>query len=118
MVLRRHLAPARAADEPDAAVSEALDELVGPVGGGVGGDDELQPVPGIVELEQVLQPPLDHGLLVVGGDDHGYARQLGALADGPGAQAGRRSCCERIAEVRPRERAERGPEENLDDDHA
>ena len=41
---------------------------------------------GIVEREQVLEPPLDHGLLVVGGDDHGHGR----LDVGSAAPAARR----------------------------
>ena len=41
----------------------------------------------VVEREQVLEPALDHVLLVVGGDHDGHARQLAALAHRPRAQA-------------------------------
>ena len=40
----------------------------------VGGDDDLQLVARVVELEQVLDPPRDRRLLVVGGDDHRHRR--------------------------------------------
>ncbi len=46
-----------------------------PVARRVGGDDELEPLARIVEREQVLEPPRDHRLLVVGGDDHGHGRR-------------------------------------------
>ena len=72
-VLGGDLAPARVHDQPDAG-AEPLDELVRPVVRRVRGDDELQLVRGVVEREQVLEPPLDHRLLVVGGDDHGHGR--------------------------------------------
>ena len=47
------------------------------VGRRVRGDDDLELLGRVVEREQVLEPPLDHRLLVVGGDDHGH-RRLGA----------------------------------------
>ncbi len=72
-VLGGHLASTWVHDQPDAG-REPLHELVRPVVRGVRGDDELQLVRGVVEREQVLEPPLDHRLLVVGGDDHGHGR--------------------------------------------
>ena len=39
---------------------DTLDELVGRVGRRVGGDDDLELVGRVVELEQVLEPALDH----------------------------------------------------------
>ena len=72
-VLRRHLAPARVDDQAH-AVAEPLDQLVRPVGRRVGGDDELELVGGVVERQEVLEPSLDHRLLVVRGDDHGHRR--------------------------------------------
>ena len=37
----------------------------------------------VVEREQVLEPPLDHGLLVVGGDDHRHRRLDRLLSHAP-----------------------------------
>ena len=71
-ILRRDLAAARAADQPHARLPrrDRLDELVSTVGGGIRGDHDLEPVGRVVEREQVLEAALDHGLLVVRGDDH------------------------------------------------
>ena len=55
-VLRRDLAAARVADHARAG---RLGELVGAVGRGVGGDDDLEPVARIVEREQVRDAALD-----------------------------------------------------------
>ena len=85
-VLGGDLAAARVDDQPH-AVAEALDELVRAVGRGVGGDDDLELVGRVVEREQVLEPALDHRLLVVGGDDHGHVRLDRLLADAPRADA-------------------------------
>ena len=76
-----------------------------PIGGRVGGDDELELVGRIVEREQVLEPPLDHRLLVVGGDDHRHvrldrlpcARAACARARAPRRRAGRAACVQRSA---------------------
>ena len=77
--------------EPDAAVAlgDARDDVVGRVGRRVGGDDDLDLLLGVVEREQVLEPALDHVLLVVGGDDHGDRRQRAALAHRPRPDARR-----------------------------
>ena len=116
-VLRRDLAAARVDDQPNAAVAEALDELVRAIGGGIGRDDELELLGRIVEREQVLEPPLDHRLLVVGGDDDGHER-LDLVPPHPArAQARQRGGAERVEQMRPEERAEREPEERLDRKH-
>ena len=115
-VLGGDLAPAGVHDQPH-AITEALDELVRAVGRGVGGDDELQLVGRVVEREQVLEPAFDHGLFVVGGDDHGHARLDRLLAHASGADARKRSGPERVGGVRPEERPEREPEEDLDHQH-
>ena len=80
-VLRRHLASTRVDDQAH-AIPEALDQLVRPVGRRVGGDDELELVGRVVEREQVLEPSLDHRLLVVRGDDHGHRRLDARLPHG------------------------------------
>ena len=86
-VLGRHLAAARQVeDEVGAGVAGELD---GPVGGAVGGDDQLEPLARVVERERVGDLGRDHVLLVEGGDDQRDARRLGA-ADGGPAGAGRR----------------------------
>ena len=66
-VLGGDLAAARAVEQldPRLAGRDRLDELVRAVGRGVRGDDDLELLGGIVEREQVLEPPLDHRLLVV-----------------------------------------------------
>ena len=71
----------------------------------------LELVGRVVEREQVLEPPLDHRLLVVGGDDHGHLRLDRLLADAPRANARECGGRERVDGVRPEERAEREPEE-------
>ena len=106
-VLSRDLAAARVDDQAH-AVAEALDELVRAVGGGVRGDDELELVGRIVEREQVLEPALDHRLLVVRGDDDGHRRldrvsthaAACARAQAPPPRADRATCVQRSA---PRE---------------
>ena len=112
-VLGGDLPAAGAAEQADrgARGGDGLDEPVGAVLGGVGGDHDLDPLGGIVECEQVLEPPLDHRLLVPGGDDHAHARQHVLPADAPPAHARSRGRRQRIAGVRPAERAERRPEE-------
>ena len=118
-VLRRDLPAARAADQAHTrlACREGGDELVGAVARRVRGDNDLEPVGGIVEREQVLQAPLDHGLLVVGGDDHRHRRGRLLRANGPAADVRRGGRGERIHGVRPGERRERDPEHDLDGDH-
>ena len=115
-ILRRHLAAALVHEQAHAG-REALDELVGAIGRGIGGDDERQLLGRVVEREQVLQPPLDHGLLVVGGDDHGHVGLDRVCADAAGAGAREGRSCERIEGVGPGERGERGPEEDLREEH-
>ena len=68
----------------------------------------------VVEREQVLDPPLDHGLLVVGGDDHRTtARRASVRATGRGRSARRQRDDRGVGDVRPDERAERAPEHRL-----
>ena len=112
-VLRRDLAAPRAVEQahPRLARGDRLDELVRAVGRGVGGDDDLQPVGGIVEREQVLEPALDHGLLVVGRDDHAHGRlgRQGSFATRRSRTRAERAGGQRVADVRPRERRRATP---------
>ena len=87
------------------------------VGGGVRRDDELELVGGIVEREQVLEPPLDHRLLVVGGDDHAHDRLDLGPPHATRAQPRERGGNERVAEVRPEQCGEARPEEDFERDH-
>ena len=118
-VLRGDLAGARAANQPYAGLAghDRLDQLVGAIVRRVRGDDDLEPVGRVVEGEQVFEPPLDHRLLVVGGDDHRHARRGRLPANGSAPDAGGEGRRQWIRGVRPDERAERGPEDDLDDDH-
>ncbi len=92
-------------------------DLLGPVGRGIGGDDELELVARVVELEQVLDAARDHRLLVVGGDDHRHRRLDVGLANAARRDAREQGREGGIEDVRPREQHERGPEEDLDDEH-
>ena len=119
-VLCRDLAPAGAVEQPHAAVTgrRLLDERVRPVCRGVGGDDDLELVRRVVELEQVLQPSLDHRFLVVRRDDDAHRRLgLAVAPHRPRAQAGRRSGGERVGDMGPRQRSQRAPEERLQQQH-
>jgi hypothetical protein len=116
-VLGGDLSLSRAAQEPDAwlALRDLLDDLVRPVGGAVGGDDDLELVHGVVEREQVLEPAADHGLLVMCRDDERDGGSHVLARDRPRAEAGQRPHGRGIADVRPRESAERAPERPLRD---
>ena len=118
-VLRRDLASALAADELDARVlgGEPLDDLVRPVGRSVGGDDDLDQLTRVVEVEQVPNAPLDHVALVVCRDDDAHRGLDLAGIDPPAAHARGQSRCQRVAHVRPDERGEREPEQDLGDEH-
>ena len=111
-MLRRDLALARAAQEPNARIlgRELLDDRVRAVGRAVGGDDHLEPLVGVVERQRVLDPSADHLLLVVGGDDESHRGRHVALAHGTRPQAREHSHRRRVACVRPGERGERAPE--------
>ena len=114
-VLRGHLAAARIADHARAG---RLGELLRPVGGRVGGDDDLEPVGRVVELAEIRHAPLDHRLLVVRRDDHGDGRQRLLVGEHrPRAHARERPRRERVRGVRPHERARRSPEEDLCNRH-
>ena len=114
-VLCGHLAAARIADHARAG---GLGELLRPVGGGVGGDDDLEAVGRVVELAEIRHAALDHRLLVVGGDDHGDRRQRvlvgaapAACARGPAPaqRAGTRRASTRARPPKPRRRPLRSP---------
>ena len=80
-VQRRHLAAPGQLQHPVGAGRAG--QLRGAVGGAVGGDDQLQALPRVVELERVGDPPLDHRLLVVGGHDQRHPRQLAGATPTP-----------------------------------
>jgi hypothetical protein len=107
-ILRGDLASALAADELDARVlrGQPSDDLVRRVGRGVGGDDDLDQLTGIVEVEQVPHAALDHVALVVGRDDDTHRRLDLAGIDSPAPHPGSQSSCQRVAHVRPHERGE------------
>ena len=115
-VLRGHLAATIVDDQPHAR-RESLDELVRPVGRRIRGDDELELLGGVVEREQVLEPPLDDRLLVVRGDDHADRRLDCVAAHATSPQARERRGSDGVAHMRPEERAHRGPEDDLHRDH-
>ena len=113
------LAAARAGQQTDArfARGDRLDERVGAIGGRVRGDEDRELLGRIVEREQVLEPPLDHRLLVVGRDDHGHLRLVRAVGvDRPWTDTRDRGHRGRVTDVCPGKRAERAPEERLQTD--
>ena len=115
-VLRRDLAAARALEQLHARLPrrDRRDELVRAVARRVGGDHDLELLGRVVELEQVLEPALDHRLLVVGGDDHGHRRlRRGVPAHAPRPRSRSELRRRRIGDVRPRERSQRAPEQSL-----
>ncbi len=118
-VLRRHLAAARAAQQPHSRLArrDRLDQLVRAVAGGIGRDHDVQRRRRVVEREQVLDAPLDHRLLVVGGDDQRHAREDVTGADAPPPRTGGRRGCERVTGVRPDEGGQRRPEHDLNREH-
>ena len=76
IILGRHLAATWDPQQPDALVAgrERGDDRVGGVRRRIGDDDDPETVRGVVEREQVLEPPPDHGLLVVRRHDEGDGR--------------------------------------------
>ena len=114
-MLRRDLALARALEQPHACVlgCDLADDRIRKVGRPVRRDHDLERVLRIVERERVLDAAANDGLLVVGGDDERDRRSLLRLANRPRSETRERSHRERIAGVRPRECAERTPEETL-----
>ena len=113
-ILGGDLATAAVADDARAG---GRCELIGGVVGGVRGDDELEPVGRVVERAQIRDSPLDHRLLVVGGDDHADARGVGGTGDGAGRDRRPGARRERVADVRPHERGEARPEADDEDGH-
>ena len=79
------------------------------------GDDDAEPVRGIVELEQVLEPPRDHRLLVPRGDDHRHSRLDVARVDRIGPEPRGKCGCQWIAHVCPADGGSRRPEQLLHD---
>ena len=118
LVLGRHLAPARTADEPHPSVplGEPLDECVHAVGGRVRGDDDLEPTR-VVLRQKALDDLLDDRLLVVRRDHDRDTRRDVLRRHTHPPQGGERRHEERVAHMRPEDRAEAGPEEDLEDDH-
>jgi hypothetical protein len=103
-VLGSDLAAARVPDHPGAG---GLRELLGPVGGGVGGDDELEQLRRVVERAKVVEAPLDRALLVVGGDDHRDGRQvLGSRATARVEETPHERDSRRVERVCPGERGQ------------
>jgi hypothetical protein len=115
----RFWAAAGAADEPHAlsARGHGPHQLVGAVGGAVGGNQDLELGRRVVERQQVLQPARDHRLLVVGGDDDAHGRFHVALVHpagmGPRQQGGE----QRVAGMGPDERAQGDPEHRFEHNH-
>jgi hypothetical protein len=118
LVLGRDLATARAADEPHAAVplGEPFDECLHAVGGGIGGDEDLEPAR-VVLRQEALDEPLDDLLLVVRRDHDRDARRDVLLRHAHPSHGGESRHEERVTHMRPEDRAEAGPEEDLEDDH-
>ena len=112
-VHRRQLPAPLGLEQAHAVV--AAHDLVRAVGRAVGGDDELELVGRVVELEQVLDAAADHVLLVVRGDDQRDRRLDLLLAHGPLAHAPQRRRGDRIADVRPGQSGRARPEDRLQD---
>ena len=106
-VLRGRLALARPARDADPRIArgQGFDRRVGAVRGSVRGDDDLESVGRVVELEQVLDAPTDHVLLVVRRHHDGDGGRHVVLANRAGTPAGQCVGGERVAHVRPGERA-------------
>ena len=93
-------------------------DLLGAVRRRVGADDDLQLVRRVVELEQVLEPPRDHRLFVVGRDDDGD-RRLDVRLLHPVRREPRQERSERrVDHVRPGEQREGNPEKDKHDSHS
>ena len=105
-ILGRDLSFSWAAQKPDARLSrrDSFDELVGAIRRGVRRDQDLELFGRVVEREQVLEPPLDHVLLVVRGDDQAHGRSEVAFQHRPGPHPRQRRGEERIAELGPGKR--------------
>ena len=118
-VLRCDLPAARTAQQRDARLprSERLDQRIGPVGRRIRGDDHVEELGRVVLREQILEPALDHRLLVVGGHDHRHARRPVGRGDRSPAHAREQSRGERIADMRPDDQSGAHPEHDLEDEH-
>jgi hypothetical protein len=116
-VLRGDLPLARAAEEAHARLprGDLLDDRVRAVGRAVGGDDDLQELGRVVELEKVLDTAPDDVLLIVCGHDDGHRRRHGVARHRARAQPREHAHRGRISGVRPGESAERPPEDGPDD---
>jgi hypothetical protein len=99
------------AQQPDAARREPGDDLIGPIGGRVGHDNDLDSRRRIIQLELVRQRRADGCLLVPGRDDDRDVRLEGAHGDpAPGAATEQRHS-QRIAGVDVDEQHGGDPEE-------
>ena len=77
----------------------------------VGGDDDLQELGRVIELEEVLDAARDDVFLVVGCDDDGDTGHDVLAADGLRRDPRRDGGGGRIPDVGPRERREAAPED-------
>ena len=119
-VLRDDLAAARARQQthPRLAGRRCLHDLVRAIVRRIRRNEDPQLLRRVVETEQVVEPPLDHGLLVVGRDDDVDVGQIGiVLPHWARPKAGNGCSRSGIAEMGPGERTERAPEERLQHRH-
>jgi hypothetical protein len=94
------------------------DDLVGAIGRAIGHDEHLEPVGGVVEREQVLDPDPDDVLLVVRGHDDRDTRLVRVARNAPAQRPRERGSEERVPDVSPDDPAEAEPKEDLDREHA
>ena len=116
-VLGRDLAgPGQVEDHVGAGGAGQLD---GPVGGTVGGDDQLELLARVLLGERVGDLGGDHLLLVEGGDDQRDGRELGGhrRRGAAAAQALERREAERIGDVGMDEARDRAPEDLPGESH-
>ena len=112
------LPPRGNAQEPHALVPRGhlgSTMRVGRVGRRVRRDHDPEPVLRVVEREQVFEPSADHRLLVVRRHDHRDARRGVRARDGPRPQARQDGGEQRVAGMRPADRAQGSPEKALRD---
>jgi len=83
-----------------------LHDCVRTVGRTVRGDDDLEALEWVVELEKILEAAADHVLLVVGGDDERDGRRHVLLSHRPGPHACENTHRSGVAGMRPGQRAE------------
>ena len=98
-------------DDPDARVLVGQGDAGGAVRGSVGAEQDLEPVGGIVEGPEVLDPTRDSPDFVVRHDHHADCRLDGAGVRWPSSEPGARERQGRVAEVRIREEDDGGDED-------